>query len=437
VNHSSLTSSGKDASGSGGNILYSFLKQLRPGMDLVSLSCPSFVLSPFSYLEARTDYIAPLPCLLNINHEPDPVNRFLRVCQWVISSLTFIPSYGVAGVKPYNPILGERYSCIYTFDSNARGGGSGDRNKYTDSTYAYAEQVSHHPPISSQYMCNDEHQFVYTSTSQFQVKFRGTFVETQIIPEGPYGVPTLELTGIGEKYVITYPNIVVTGLYWGTTQVSHDGKCSIVCDRTGMELRLNCSSKKHAVEGEILSSGKKLFTVSGGLDGTIDFKNCSTKKTGVLVDSKNIEFPKKLVRPLSQQDEMESRKVWDRVTQAIVRQDFEAASREKNSLEEEQRLKRSKIDVSKYEPAWWSKQLIQQDANTMVPNYVFKGQRVVNEQNVGQEYHCVQKKDSFTNYVRKHSFELVRNNQAEQQQGHHVTHGFTQPLLHNHSVHQK
>lgn len=419
-------------------------------MDLVSIRCPSFVLSPYSYLEARTDYIAPLPCLLNINHEPDALNRFLRVCQWVISSLTFIPSYGVAGVKPYNPVLGERYSCIYTFDNRAceeqrhYHPHSSQVSKYSDSTYAYAEQVSHHPPITSQYMCNEQHQFVYTSTTEIQVKFRGTFVETQIFPVEsmlPHSAPTLTLTGLGETYTISYPHIVVTGLFWGTTQVSNEGKCEVACEKTGLRMTVNCSSKKHAVEGEILQNGRKIMNVQGALDKYVDFTSTATKRTVWLIDAKNIVFPKKLIRPLAKQDEMESRKVWDGVTRAIQNQDFEQASREKCAIEEKQRLKRSAMDIDKYEPCWWSKvEVMDQRTGQRTPCYVFKGQQAVNalmHQNasgeaIEEEYQCLQNKDSFNNYARRRSLDVARSFETSgHPPPHFIHHGYTPPFPHN------
>jgi hypothetical protein len=400
VNHSSLKSkfTGRDT---GGSILLSFVRQLRPGMDLVSFSCPSFVLSPFSYLEARTDYICPLDCLLNINQDPSAESRFLRVCQWVISSMTFIPSSGVSGMKPFNPILGERFSCVFVHDA------PGVSDKYRESTYAYAEQVSHHPPITCQYMVNNQHQFVYSSTSQFQVKFKGTYVETQITPEGSKGTPTLELTGLGERYYITYPNIIVTGLYWGTTQVGNDGKGGILCDKTGMELKFECNSKKHSIEGEILCYGKKIYTLKGHLDNVVNITDTRTRKSRILVNAKSIKFPKKLIRPLSCQDDMESRKVWAKVSEAIIKEDFETASREKCAIEEAQRQKRAKMDMSQYQPYWWSKQMIFDPVTgTNQPVYIFKGQQVVNISR--KDYQKMKKQDSFTNYARRMSTEKLK-----------------------------
>jgi hypothetical protein len=341
VNHSSIFPK-EDV---GGSVLGSFIKQLRPGMDLVQLSCPSFILSPYSYLEARTDYCAPIPCLLNINSDPNPESRFLRVCEWVISSLTFTPSNnGVSGMKPYNPVLGERFFCTFQHSDS-----------YQDATYAFAEQVSHHPPVTAQFMVNHAHQFIFSNTSTFSIKFKYASVETDIASLPGEG-PSLLLTGLDEKYEIEYPGIVVTGLVFGTTTVSHSGELRVRCLKTGFELKADCVTKKHSISGDIIkSNGKKICSIKGNLDGTVELTDKRYRTTRVFIDSSRIPFPMKNVKPVSEQEEMESRRVWHPVTVALKKKDLECCSREKNMIEEAQRHKRSLLNIENWQPVWFDR----------------------------------------------------------------------------------
>ena len=49
--------------------------------------------------------------------------------------------------KPYNPILGEHFRCLFKYYNGSE-------------TYFVAEQVSHHPPISSFYISNRKDGYV-------------------------------------------------------------------------------------------------------------------------------------------------------------------------------------------------------------------------------------------------------------------------------------
>lgn len=62
-----------------------------------------------------------------------------------------------------------------------------------------------------------------------------------------------------------------------------------------------------------------------------------TSKT--LVDMVPLKVDPKKVAPLSEQDELETRRVWDDVCQSILRKEFNEASKKKQTLEQAQRDK--------------------------------------------------------------------------------------------------
>lgn len=61
-----------------------------------------------------------------------------------------------------------------------------------------------------------------------------------------------------------------------------------------------------------------------------------------LVDLAQLEVVPKSVRPLEKQDEMETRRFWEPVTQSIVKKDYKKATANKQVIEQSQRDKAAK-----------------------------------------------------------------------------------------------
>lgn len=68
-------------------------------------------------------------------------------------------------------------------------------------------------------------------------------------------------------------------------------------------------------------------------DGTLP----SSKTWKVLLDMVPLLVVPKTVAPLEAQDALETRKVWDSVSQALLAKDYTTASKNKQSLEQDQR----------------------------------------------------------------------------------------------------
>ena len=64
--------------------------------------------------------------------------------------------------KPYNPILGEVYHCKWEYEDKSKG-----------TTYYVAEQVSHHPPISSFFFANRKRNWLINVSLRPKSKFLG------------------------------------------------------------------------------------------------------------------------------------------------------------------------------------------------------------------------------------------------------------------------
>lgn len=64
-----------------------------------------------------------------------------------------------------------------------------------------------------------------------------------------------------------------------------------------------------------------------------------TQTESVLLDMTRLDIIPKTVRPIEQQDPMESRKFWDSVSQAIRRKEYKQATVHKQTIEQAQRDK--------------------------------------------------------------------------------------------------
>jgi len=344
---------GKDA----GSILFQFIKSLKPGMDMTQIMCPMFCIRPISFLEFLVVYTQPNENLLQAAKEADPEKRMINIMAWVISTLTLTPQNGFAGIKPYNPILGEEFHCQFAHDDGS-------------TTIYNVEQVSHHPPITALNFRNDQNKIRYVSTGEFKAKFRGNYADSAV--EGNH---ILELTALGEAYEVTWPNLVAKGILWGSAHVEHGGNLVVYCEKTGYKAQVNFDHSNHKLEGHIYKEKTKILKIEGELTGKVTYQPEKDKKnkTVILDATTGVKRERYIVPDILQQSENESRRVWHPVTFAIKTGDLDRASRNKTEIEENQRriAKSRKESGVVYTPKLFVD--THQKTSTHVPVYSFNG----------------------------------------------------------------
>lgn len=69
----------------------------------------------------------------------------------------------------------------------------------------------------------------------------------------------------------------------------------------------------------------------------MDYKNTATGETEQLFDAKDAPVVEKEVRPESEQEENESRRLWSKVTEGIKEKNLEKATTHKSAIEDAQR----------------------------------------------------------------------------------------------------
>ncbi|CAF1064948.1 unnamed protein product, partial [Brachionus calyciflorus] len=233
--------------------------------------------------------------------------------------------------KPYNPILGEIFRSYWY-------------NPKTDSkTFYIAEQVSHHPPITSFYVSNRKEGFCIYGTILARSKFYGNSV-CAIMD----GSAKLILLNRGEEYNISLPYANCKGILIGKLTMELGGKVSIDCPKTGYSTEIDFKLKpllggleaSNLIEGKIKFAKETVAVLNGKWDGEIVLQDKRENKQITLwkPDLKVIESRlKRFIVPLDEQEDFESEKLWLKVSEAIKISDQNLATEEKCKIETKQR----------------------------------------------------------------------------------------------------
>ncbi|KAG7146497.1 Oxysterol-binding protein-like protein OBPalpha like [Verticillium longisporum] len=278
-----------------GNVLTHIISQLRPGADLSRVVLPTFILEPRSMLERITNFMCHPEMLLPIPEIDDPTQRFASVVKFYLSGWHIRPP-GVK--KPLNPIIGEVFSCYWDLPDSTR-------------AYYIAEQTSHHPPKSSYFYMIPDHHIRVDGCLKPRSKFLGNSAAS--LMEG-----TVTLTFLnrgknkakGERYMLTQPNMYARGILFGKMKY------------------------------ELGDHSFVLYELSGLWSDEMFIKDVKTGHKEMFFNAKTSKPSSPSVRPIEEQDERESQKLWQATAQAVRERNHELATDEKTKVEDMQREER-------------------------------------------------------------------------------------------------
>lgn len=315
----------------GQNILLSIIAQLRPGMDLTRITLPTFILEKKSMLERITNFFQIPGLLIDANLKKDPLDRFVSIVKWYLASWHIAPK---AVKKPLNPVLGEFFSCYW------------DNLPEKRSAYYIAEQTSHHPPKSSYFYIIPGAKIRVDGVVIPKSRFLGN--SSAAIMEG-CGHVTLG-SWDNELYTMNQPNVYCRGILFGKMRTELGDHMHIRCAKTGFEAHIEFKTKGFisgtydAIDGVIQNSksSEDLYYITGKWNGVMEIKDVKTGKACVLFDTKTAVKTEPKVRPIEEQWEYESRKLWKPTIDALANRDHELATKEKFKVEDEQREKAKK-----------------------------------------------------------------------------------------------
>ncbi|XP_049330074.1 oxysterol-binding protein-related protein 8 isoform X1 [Astyanax mexicanus] len=345
------------------SLIWTLLKQVRPGMDLSKVVLPTFILEPRSFLDKLSDYYYHADFLSEAAVEENAYNRMKKVVKWYLSGFYKKPK-GLK--KPYNPIIGETFRCMWLHP------------KTSSKTFYIAEQVSHHPPVSAFYISNRKDGFCLSGSILAKSKFYGNSLSAILDGEA-----RLTFLNRGEDYIMNMPYAHCKGILYGTMTLELAGQVSVTCEKTGyssqLEFKLKpflgSSDSVNQISGKIKLGKEVLATLEGHWDSEIFIND---KKTGEMEtfwnptpDLRQSRLTRCTVPP-EEQGEFESERLWQHVTRAINNKDQTEATNEKFILEEVQR-KSARERKAKCEE--WIPALFEQDPGTGEWHYRYSDTR--------------------------------------------------------------
>ncbi|KAK2722160.1 hypothetical protein QYM36_002642 [Artemia franciscana] len=325
-----------------GSVIAHLVSQVKYGMDLTKVALPTFILERRSLLEMYADFFAHPDIFLRIADFKSPRERMIQVVRWYLSAFHAGRRSEVAK-KPYNPILGETFQCWWDVpDLNvdkSEPAKDGPVPWCSKQQLAFiAEQVSHHPPVSGFYAENPEKRISFNGHIWTKSKFLGLSICVVNIGEG-----VISVLDFDEEYTITFPSAYgrsILTVPW----IELGGRVEIVCTKTGYSAVVEFltkpfyGGKKHRIVCDLFQQGEKksFLNIQGEWNGEMIGK-WSDGRTEEFVNVKKLSIVKKRVRRISEQEEYESRRLWQEVTMGLKLNDIPRATGSKHALEDRQR----------------------------------------------------------------------------------------------------
>ncbi|XP_037070276.1 oxysterol-binding protein-related protein 5-like [Pollicipes pollicipes] len=309
------------------SLVWTLMKQLRPGMDVSRIKLPTSVFEPLSFLVMTADCANHADCLSRAAQMGDPYVRMKGIVEWYFSMMC----QKTMRLKiPYKPIIGETFRCFWKHPNGSR-------------TYYFAEQISRHPWKTAAFISNRPDDFCIFITASITGRFYGN--SAAAVPEGTL---TVRLLSREEEYHVTLPHILCKSLLIGTVSLELGGKAAIECPRTGyvadLEFKLKSMwagpSDFNKVAGRIRLGQQTLATIDGKWDGDVFLTDKHTNERELLWSPTPETRARRLPRftvPLEEQAPHESERLWLRMSEAIQRQDQTAVAEERFTVMEAQR----------------------------------------------------------------------------------------------------
>jgi len=164
------------------------------------ISLPSNMYEPLSILQRQAEMIEH-SCVLNEAAKcVDGVEQLAYVCAFAVSGYSSTQRF-----KPnFNPMLGETYEYVDK-RSNAR---------------FFAEQVSHHPPVSA--FISENEQWKFWQNSSPTTKFLGNSIDLNT-----HGNSYISFTDSKNQFFYTNPCTRIQNVIFGTMRMEHYGELNI------------------------------------------------------------------------------------------------------------------------------------------------------------------------------------------------------------------
>lgn len=261
--------------------------------------------------------------------EPDPAKRALAVLKWFLGTLK--QQYGHRPDrrkgKPLNAFLGELFLGRWETEEG--------------NTFLVSEQVNHHPPTTACRIWNDRHGVSLQASIAQKTRFDGTIHMERL------GHALLHLENYNEDYLIGLPGFHLQGLIPPPPSVEIDSdKPVFIQSSSGYTAKITFSGKgwirgkKNSFIATLYATDTTadvLYEVEGQWSGSFTIVDAKTKVEIDTFDTASSPIKQIEVAAIEDQDPLESRRAWSKVTAAIESGNMSAVGSEKSKLEVRQR----------------------------------------------------------------------------------------------------
>ncbi|CAG9465843.1 unnamed protein product [Pedinophyceae sp. YPF-701] len=206
------------------------LSVFKQGLNLTKVSMPVAFFEDRSFLERMAENWAYLDLLKAAAREKDPVERMRCVVAFAIAGLVRQCSHG----KPFNPLLGETLQAEL------------------DGVQLFAEQISHHPPISSWQMFDKDGLFRFQGHGEWRAKTYANSVEG--VQKGVNRV-TFKVDGSSIEWEL--PGMTLYGIIMGDRYMKYQGTMTFRDQQNGLQADIEIDPPR---EGGLLGAASRWWS---------------------------------------------------------------------------------------------------------------------------------------------------------------------------------
>eukprot|EP01133_Synstelium_polycarpum_P015635 gene15635-18575_t len=309
-------------------VMARLIRRIGHGADLTQVTIPGAFILPKSTLTYFSDnYSAHFDVLLKANDIEDEMERMLQVYRYLTTTTRNVED---VTKKPLNPILGE------TFEAKVAYSGEGNHSKAGEAHF-FAEQISHHPPISSTVIYNKKEGISVAYHHPVRSNFMGTYVK--LLVEGHV---VIRLDKFDEVFTATCPSMAIR-IFRMPSFSEYVGKNVLTSNKNTLKIKTLYHPKPlllgsyNSIEATVYKGKDKVYKIKGHWDQ--ELKYSEYKKD----DYKQFFARNKLVPgvPAAPEEVLptDSAKVWGGVFEAAKTGPAKNITKEKTKVEEEQRKK--------------------------------------------------------------------------------------------------
>ncbi|GAM20306.1 hypothetical protein SAMD00019534_034810 [Acytostelium subglobosum LB1] len=345
------------------SVMASFIKKLSFGADLSVMPVPASFILPKSTLSYFAEhYSNHFDILLQANEITDPTERFLQVAKYMMTTC-LLPEDPTR--KPLNPVLGETWEATVHYGATETENGQDDTTTSNSGAYChfFAEQISHHPPISCTSVYNKEAGLYVSYYYPVRTNFMGTYAKLTF--EGKVSV---RLEKFNEEYTADCPNMAIR-IFRSFSEFVGNTKMTVSSSKLRMKTVWHAKAllfgSYNQIESTVYNGKEKTHKIKGAWDQELkiteykkdDYKTFMNRST--MIKGK-MTLPKEVLPT-------DSSKVWGTLFDAFEKKaPMKEISKEKVRVEEEQRKLAASRKASKtiWKPVWFK----QNDEGAWVQN---------------------------------------------------------------------